>query len=144
MGNRQDKEQNRPDAQSAENIHDSKTAERQHRDRQKGPQAHAEGQQGEKTHRAFLEGQRSHRETETVGDEVVRHRSGAHEGRHRLTEDRQQHDEAEKNSERNRLAIERERGREPGSADTSENIHGLHNRGDHRADYQERKPDGLR
>ena len=103
MANRQDKEQNRPDAQSAEEIHDSKTARSQHRGRQKGPQAHAEGQQGEKTHRAFLAGRRSHREEGTVGDEVVRGRSGAHGGRHRLTEDRQQHDEAEKNSEQTRL-----------------------------------------
>ena len=72
----------------------------------KGPQQHAEGQQGEKTHAAFLENlhagkagddddpSRESRDFDEFGKPVV--------GRHRLAEDRQQHDEAEKNSEANR------------------------------------------
>jgi hypothetical protein len=81
---------------------------------QKGPQQHAEGQHGEKTHSAFLEelhgrhggseeseGQ-PQRENQPMSGEPV-------EGNHRLFEDRQQHDEAEKNSEKIRLAREKER-----------------------------------
>jgi hypothetical protein len=66
-------------------------------------QNHAEGEHGDKTRREFLK--------ELAGSEEpdVRHASDADEfgrpvtGRHRLQEDRQQHDEAEKNSEANRL-----------------------------------------
>jgi len=76
---------------------------------QQGPQNHAEGQHGDKTHAAFLEEQQdntalgeesaeaSHRSNDA--DEFGRPRSG----HHRLQEDREQHDEAEKNSEANRL-----------------------------------------
>jgi hypothetical protein len=73
----------------------------------KGPQQHAEGQQGEKTHEAFLDNlhagkagaddadsRRQSRDFDEFGNPVV--------GHHRLDEDRQQHDEAEKNSEANR------------------------------------------
>jgi hypothetical protein len=45
--------------------------------------------------------------------------AGAHQGRRRLVADRQQHDEAEKHSERTRL--DRERGRESGP-DDDENV----------------------
>ncbi|MGH7678965.1 MAG: hypothetical protein ACRENU_10900 [Gemmatimonadaceae bacterium] len=61
-----------------------------------GPQHHAEGQHGEKTHRRFME---MLTESSSSGDEseIIR----AHtEGQHRLHEDRQQHDEAEKGSEK--------------------------------------------
>lgn len=83
---------------------------------QKGPQQHAEGQQGEKTHRRF---------TEQLNEGNVRERSeqevNAQPGGHRLQEDRQQHDEAEKNSEKNRLAIDADRGK----ADPDDhNLHG--------------------
>lgn len=77
--------------------------------RQKGAQKHAEGEHGEKTHAAFVEG--LHRKL--TDDEELAGRSPTQggvdafgrpvEGRHRLAEDRQQHDEAEKNSEANRL-----------------------------------------
>jgi len=75
-------------------------------DDQKGPQHHAEGQHGNKTHKAFLK--------ELKGDEAAIGDAASGEtdvdaygqprpGRHRLDEDRQQHDEAEKNSENNKL-----------------------------------------
>ena len=77
--------------------------------KQQGQQTHAEGQHGEKTHAAFIEALH-HKATESdtpdrappeeadvdaAGRPIV--------GHHRLREDRQQHDEAEKNSEGNRL-----------------------------------------
>ena len=62
--------------------------------RQPGPQKHAEGQHGEKTHRRFVEqlqeGTAALKSTEQADIE----------GHHRLHQDRQQHDEAEKNSEK--------------------------------------------
>lgn len=77
------------------------------RGKQKGAQQHAEGQHGEKA-RAHLRD-----EIQTAGpaerdDVEQRDRSVADEhpadGRHRLFEGREQHDEADKNSEKNRLA----------------------------------------
>jgi hypothetical protein len=73
---------------------------------QKGPQQHAEGQQGEKTHRRFIEQLNEGSPRERSEQEV-----NAQPGGHRIHEDRQQHDEAEKNSEKNRLAIDADRGR---------------------------------
>jgi hypothetical protein len=62
-----------------------------------GPQKHAEGQHGERTHSRFLE--QIHDSPPSEEDNIIaRHR----DGEHKLDEDRQQHDEAEKNSERNR------------------------------------------
>jgi hypothetical protein len=71
---------------------------------QQSQQTNAEGQHGDKTHEAFLEGlrgseesegaQRS-READEYGRPVI--------GKHRLDEGRQQHDEADKNSEANKL-----------------------------------------
>jgi hypothetical protein len=75
------------------------------RDNEAGKQPAVEGRHGDKTHAAFLENlQSSARET----DETDTSRLGdparpSEDGRHRLQEDRQQHDEAEKNSEFNRL-----------------------------------------
>jgi hypothetical protein len=72
--------------------------------RQKGPQQHAEGQHGGKTHAKLVEQlQAGSRRGEYVPNELEGHPSV---GRHRLAEDRQQHDEAEKNSEKNRLLRE--------------------------------------
>jgi hypothetical protein len=68
---------------------------------QKGPQGHAEGQHGERTHARFLEQiqQPMHRGDEDASaPNVVR----SDEGRHRLDEDGQQHDDADNNSEFNR------------------------------------------
>jgi hypothetical protein len=93
---------------------------------QKGAQRHAEGQQGENTHNAFLEGRHGrhggseesegapqaenapeHTDVNAYGQPVP--------GHHRLFEDRQQHDEAEKNSEANR--VQKEIGRDKGADD---------------------------
>lgn len=65
----------------------------QRRKRDLGPQQHAEGQHGNKTHRRLIEQLQqplTPREPR-IGRPV--------DGHHRLDEDRQQHDEAEKNSE---------------------------------------------
>ncbi|MFL5607860.1 MAG: hypothetical protein ACJ8AD_15520 [Gemmatimonadaceae bacterium] len=67
--------------------------------RQQGAQQHAEGQHGERTHEGFREEISEFRNApDPTQPEGTPHR----EGKHRLDEDRQQHDDAEKNSERNR------------------------------------------
>jgi len=73
---------------------------------QKGPQQHAEGQQGEKTHAAFLKGRHSgspESEAAPQGENDADVYGQPKTGHHRLDEDREQHDEAEKNSENNKL-----------------------------------------
>jgi len=80
---------------------------------QKGPQDHAEGQHGSKTHNKFLEqlknGNGVHPE-ETPQNGLDPKKPTAHpNSAHRLFEQRQQHDEAEKNSEKTRLNREIER-----------------------------------
>ena len=74
--------------------------------RQKGAQTHAEGQHGKKAHTRFIESLQEGRapSAQELGAE-------AEEGEHRLHEDREQHDEAEKNSEKNRLNRDWKRGR---------------------------------
>lgn len=63
--------------------------------RETGPQQHAEGQHGGKTHQRFIE--QLH---EPVAPSEERESAGKRiEGHHRLNEERQQHDPAEKNSE---------------------------------------------
>ena len=65
---------------------------------QKGPQDHAEGGHGAKTRRKILEQLQS-------GNGAVRRQSGngaERNGSHRLIEDRQQHDDGEKKSEKTR------------------------------------------
>jgi hypothetical protein len=78
---------------------------------QKTSRNHAEGQHGPKTHSALVDSLH-HRQ---AGDEPVEDaetsRGSAYgevdsDGRHRLSEDRQQHDEAEKNSEAMKTARE--------------------------------------
>jgi hypothetical protein len=72
---------------------------------QPGPQKHAEGQHGDAAHAAFIEGLHGKHggseESEGAPQEENSDRPIA--GHHRLSEDREQHDEAEKNSEANRL-----------------------------------------
>ncbi|MFL5482428.1 MAG: hypothetical protein ACJ8AK_09580 [Gemmatimonadaceae bacterium] len=81
---------------------------------QKGPQDHAEGQHGSKTHSKFIEQLHSHAngadqpDAEPVDDEP-RNRIAHHNATPRLFGDRQQHDEAEKRSEKTRLHRELER-----------------------------------
>ena len=79
-----------------------------------GKQQHAEGMHGDLTHAAIQE-QLKHKLPQPA-DPELRESGGAEEstplkthvphpdGRHRLVEHRQQHDEADKNSEKNRLA----------------------------------------
>jgi hypothetical protein len=73
---------------------------------QPGAQRHPEGGYGEKARKANLE--RLHTSQNPDPDDDIIERSG--EGRHKIHEDRQQHDEADKNSEKNRLARERDSG----------------------------------
>ena len=76
------------------------------RDEEQGKQANVEGRHGDKTHAQFIENLQSGRheeenatpDSERLGDAA----RPTDDGRHRLREDRQQHDEAEKNSEFNR------------------------------------------
>jgi hypothetical protein len=74
---------------------------------QKGPQQHAEGQHGEKTRRAFLKGQLIAQDAEEAERPSIDNDTDVfgrvRPGRHRLDEDRQQHDEAEKNSENGKV-----------------------------------------
>jgi hypothetical protein len=79
---------------------------------QKGPQDHAEGQHGSKTHSKFLEQLKNGNGTapENSENELERPKNPGHRNAaHRLFEQRQQHDEAEKNSEKTRLQREIER-----------------------------------
>jgi hypothetical protein len=84
-----------------------------------GKKQNAEGMHGDRTHEAIQQ-QLKHglpepadpalREngegTETREAAPLKAHVPAPDGKHRLTEDRQQHDEADKNSEKNRLAKE--------------------------------------
>jgi hypothetical protein len=83
---------------------------------QKGPQRHAEGQHGEKAHQKFLEN--LHEPLDPVDDNVI---ASDTKGRHRLFEGREQHDEADKNSELGRERREQQRGRTTSEGDE---IHG--------------------
>jgi hypothetical protein len=85
---------------------------------QKGPQDHAEGGHGSKTRSKILEQLHSKNGTngadgttpEAAPDPLEHPKSLAHHNAaHRLFEERQQHDEAEKNSEKTRLHREIER-----------------------------------
>jgi hypothetical protein len=79
---------------------------------QKGPQDHAEGQHGSKTHSKFLEQLKNGNGTPPEKSEngLEPKKNPAHpNSAHRLFEQRQQHDEAEKHSEKTRLHREIER-----------------------------------
>jgi hypothetical protein len=80
---------------------------------QKGPQDHAEGQHGAKTRGKILEQLHSGNGNDPVDPNkngIDHNKSLAHHNAaHRLFEERQQHDEAEKNSEKTRLNREIER-----------------------------------
>ncbi len=69
---------------------------------QKGAQRHAEGDHGQKTHRAIIEQLQSRpRDSDSGKDSRTLHVTP---GKHRLFEDRVQHDEADMQREKNRLA----------------------------------------
>ena len=79
---------------------------------QKGPQDHAEGQHGSKTHSKFLEQLQSGNGAATedlATPSEPRNHIAHHNSAHRLFEDREQHDEGEKKSEKTRLNREVER-----------------------------------
>ena len=80
---------------------------------QKGPQDHAEGQHGSKTRSKILEQLHSGNgavKTNPDANGTLPTANGHPHAAHRLFEDRQQHDEAEKRSEKTRLNRELERG----------------------------------
>jgi hypothetical protein len=80
---------------------------------QKGPQDHAEGQHGSKTHSKFIEQLQTGNGVppeNTDNGPAPRKNPAHHNANHRLFEERQQHDEAEKKSEKTRLHRELERG----------------------------------
>jgi hypothetical protein len=66
---------------------------------QKGAQQHAEGQHGPRSRERFQEEISEFRDTP---DPTLPEDTSHREGKHRLEEDREQHDEADKNSDRNR------------------------------------------
>jgi phosphoglycerate-specific signal transduction histidine kinase len=84
---------------------------------QKGPQDHAEGQHGSKTRNKILEqlqsgngnGNKPHIPEAEVNPLAHPKNPAHHNAAHRLFEERKQHDEAEKNSEKTRLHREIER-----------------------------------
>jgi hypothetical protein len=96
---------------------------------QKGPQDHAEGQHGSKTHSKFLEqlhsGSNGAQTEEDLNGSEPPKNPAHHNAAHRLFEQRQQHDEAEKNSEKTRLHREVERGHR--GPDDSANLNGDRN-----------------
>ncbi|HKG91750.1 MAG TPA: hypothetical protein VKA84_07670 [Gemmatimonadaceae bacterium] len=68
---------------------------------QKGAQQHAEGtQHGEKTHEAILEQLNAYGAGEAANDAAE---MAPRYGKHKIYEDREQHDEADKNAEKHRL-----------------------------------------
>ena len=122
------------------------------RDEQKGDGATnqsrkhvAEGQHGDKTHARLIEQLHSGPSGESdEGDRAARHEQSAHEGKRRLVEDREQHDDADRNSEKVRLAKDLARGTEPGPSDNKESLHGVLDHREHRSDYQQRDESGFR
>jgi hypothetical protein len=76
---------------------------------QQGAQQHDEGQHGDKSHSEFIEslhgkhGGSEESEGAPQGENDVDAYGRPIQGHHRLHEDREQHDEAEKNSEANRI-----------------------------------------
>ena len=142
MGNRKDYHQNEPATQGQEEIRDSKHAPPP---TQKGPQAHAEGQHGDKTHSRFLEQLHEGKHVQSQADRIEENRQrAANSGGRRLVEDREQHDEAEKNSEHTQLFAEHERDRDQGPSDNTGNLHGTLGHREARADYKPRNEKGLR
>jgi hypothetical protein len=142
MGNRKDYHENEPEAQGQEHVRDSKHAPPPS---QKGPQAHAEGQHGNKTHSRFLEQLHEGEHRESRGDEIERNRANAADkGGRRLVEDREQHDEAEKNSEHTQLFAEHKLDRDQGPSDNRGNLHGVLDHREARADNKSVDEKGLR
>jgi hypothetical protein len=106
---------------------------------------HAEGQHGDKTHARLIEQLQSGPSQEPVEDRLAaRHEQSAYEGKRRLVEDREQHDEADRNSDKARLAKDLERGTEPGPSDNTSSLRGVFGHREHRSDYKQRDEKGFR
>jgi hypothetical protein len=107
--------------------------------------SHAEGGHGPKTERRIIEQLESGPSRGSVAEGVELDRMlAAHGGKRRLVEDREQHDEAEKNSERTQLFEETRQGRaDEGPSDNSGNLHGVIGTRNHRSDYKQRGSDGV-
>lgn len=111
----------------------------------KQSKTHAEGQHGDKTHARLAEQLSSGASGDPVEDRLAkRHEQSAYEGKRRLVEDREQHDEAERNSEKVRLTKDIERGTEAGPSDNSSSLRGVLDHREQRADNQERDRQGFR
>jgi hypothetical protein len=105
---------------------------------------HAEGDHGPKTEAHILQQLKSAPPEPPAEARLESDRTrAAYHGKRRLVEDRQQHDEGEKNSEHTRLFVDTRRGRANGPSDNSGNLHGVLGSREHRADDKERGPDGL-
>jgi hypothetical protein len=112
---------------------------------QDGKPAHAEGRHGDKTHARFQEQLHSRPSEPAATDRMEEHHEqSGYEGKRRLVEDREQHDEAERNSEKVRLTKDRDRGVDEGPSDNTASLRGVLDHREHRADYQQRDPDGFR
>ena len=94
-------------------------ANRKHNGWQNGRQAHAEGQHGERSHEGFIDGRHGRHGGSEESEGSPQDHSDVNvygiprSGRHRLREPREQHDEADKNSEAGRLAKDMEREHRP-------------------------------
>ena len=105
---------------------------------------HAEGQHGTKTHSRFIEQQHEGEHRESREDRAQHDRDLAtRTGGRRLVEDRQQHDEAEKNSEHTQLFVEHKMGRDQGPSDNTGNLHGVLGHREARSDFKTRNSKGL-
>jgi hypothetical protein len=105
---------------------------------------HAEGEHGPLTRRRFI-AQLHAPPAESAAEERLerQRRKAAEYGKRRLVEDRQQHDEGEKNSERERLFKEVKRGRNDGPSDNIGSLHGVLDHRERRADFKVRGRDGF-
>jgi len=114
-------------------------------DQKNEPTGRAEGQHGNVAHAQFIEQlhEGEHRESRADRAQHDRDRS-ALEGGRRLVEDREQHDEAEKNSEHTQHYVEHKLGRDQGPSDNTGNIHGVVGNRESRADNRARDSKGLR
>ena len=75
--------------------------------KQKGAQQHPQGGHGERTHRAIVEQLQSNNHNATDDANPLENRVG----KHPIYEDREEHDEADKNADKNRLRHDRSKGR---------------------------------
>jgi len=108
-----------------------------------GKPAHSESGHGPETHKRIIE-QLESGPTETSREQQFEEdrARGAVRGRRRLVEDREQHDEAEKNSESQQVLEESRLGGLDGPSDNSGNLSGHLGAHEHRADNTTRDAHG--